>query len=157
MRRYWIIARDKVGALSLRERVIVFAAAAMVLVSLVSEVLLAPLHAKRKVLAAQVVQQQEQTKALQAQLQNLLQARRDDEQSPLRMRQEQLRQQLQEQADYLEDRREHLVAPGKMAEVLGQVAEAGVRLIELHGDAPDRHIDLTDRIHRRGGEVARCR
>ena len=31
-----------------------------------------------------------------------------------------------------------------IAEVLGQVAAAGVRLIELHGDAPDRHIDLTD-------------
>lgn len=133
MRRYWIIARDKVGALSLRERVIVFAAAAMVLVSLVSEVLLAPLHAKRKVLAAQVVQQQEQTKALQAQLQNLLQARRDDEKSPLRMRLEQLRQQLQEQADYLEERREHLVAPGKMTEVLGGVLRENrrVQLVEL--------------------------
>jgi len=31
-----------------------------------------------------------------------------------------------------------------LAEVLGQVARAGVRLIELHGDAPDKHIDLTD-------------
>ena len=31
-----------------------------------------------------------------------------------------------------------------LAEVLGQVAAAGVRLIELHGDAPDKHIDLTD-------------
>jgi sugar phosphate isomerase/epimerase len=31
-----------------------------------------------------------------------------------------------------------------LSEVLGQVAAAGVRLIELHGDAPDKHIDLTD-------------
>jgi len=133
MRRYWIIVRDKVGALSLRERAIVFAAAALLLVSLVSEVLLAPLHAKRKILSAQVVQQQEHMKALQAQLQNLLQARRDDEQSPLRMRREQLGQQLQEQAGYLEERREHLVAPGKMAEVLGRVLHENqrVQLVEL--------------------------
>lgn len=29
-------------------------------------------------------------------------------------------------------------------ELLAQLAQAGVRLIELHGDAPDGHIDLTD-------------
>jgi MSHA biogenesis protein MshJ len=133
MKRYWILARDKVDALSLRERAIVFAAIAMMLVSLVSEVLLAPLHAKRKILSVQVVQQQEQTKALQAQLQNLLQAKRDDEHSPLRQRLEQLRQQLRDQADYLDERREHLVAPGRMAEVLGRVLHENrrVQLVEL--------------------------
>jgi len=133
MKRYWIIARDKVGALSLRERVIAFATVALVLVSLVSEVLLAPLQAKRKALSDQVVQQQEKTKELQALLQNMLQAKRDDEHSPLRQRLEQLRQQLQEQAGYLEERREHLVAPGKMAEVLGQVLHENqrVQLVEL--------------------------
>lgn len=133
MMRYWIIARDKVGAMSLRERAIVFATVALVLVSLVSEVLLAPLQAKRKTLSDQVVQQQEKTKELRAQLQNLLQARRDDEHSPLRMRLEQLRQQLQDQAEYLEERREHLVAPGRMAAVLGQVLHENrrVQLVEL--------------------------
>ena len=29
-------------------------------------------------------------------------------------------------------------------ELLEALAEAGVRLVEIHGDAPDRHIDLTD-------------
>ncbi len=133
MKHYWIMARHKVDALSLRERAIVFAAVAMMVVSLFSEVLLAPLQAKRKVLSAQVVQQQEQTKALQAQLQNLIQARRDDERSPLRQRLDQLRQQLQEQAEHLDERREHLVAPGKMAEVLGRVLHENrrVQLVEL--------------------------
>lgn len=133
MMRYWIIARDKVDALSLRERAIVFVACAMVLVALVSEVLLAPLHAKRKMLSDRVVQQQERAKELQAQMQSLLQARLDDKNSPLRMRVQQLRQQLQEQEDYLEGRREHLVAPGRMAEVLGRVLSdsQGVQLVEL--------------------------
>ena len=31
-----------------------------------------------------------------------------------------------------------------VCEVLDRLAEAGVRLIELHGDAPETHIDLTD-------------
>jgi sugar phosphate isomerase/epimerase len=30
-------------------------------------------------------------------------------------------------------------------QTLSQLAEAGVKLVELHGDAPDRHIDLTDK------------
>lgn len=131
--RYWIIVRDKVEALSLRERAIVFATVALVLVSLVSELLLAPLQAKRKILSDQVVQQQERTKELRAQLQNLLQAQRDDEHSPMRLRLAQLRQQLQEQEDYLEERRQTLVAPGRMAEVLGQVLHENqkVQLVEL--------------------------
>lgn len=131
--RYWIIARDRISGLSLRERAIIFATVALVLVSLVSEVLLAPLDAKRKMLSDRVVQQQARTKELQAQLQNLLQAQRDDVHSPLRLRQEQLRRQLQEQTEYLEERRESLVAPGKMAEVLGRVLleNKRVQLLEL--------------------------
>ncbi len=31
-----------------------------------------------------------------------------------------------------------------ISEVFEEMADAGVRLVELHGDAPDRHIDLTD-------------
>ena len=31
-----------------------------------------------------------------------------------------------------------------ISDALEEMAEAGVRLVELHGDAPDRHIDLTD-------------
>lgn len=133
MMRYWIIVRDRISGLSLRERAIVFATVALVLVSLVGEVLLAPLDAKRKMLSDQVVQQQERTKELQAQLQNLLQAQRADSHSPLRLRQEQLRRQLQEQTEYLEERRENLVAPGKMAEVLGRVLHENnrVKLLEL--------------------------
>lgn len=133
MRRYWIIARDKVGALALRERAIIFAAVALVLVAMVSELLLAPLQAKQKKLSDQVVQQQEHAKELQAKLQSLLQAQRDDANSPLRVRLQQLRQQLQEQSDYLDERREHLVAPDSMAEMLGSVLRENhrVQLVEL--------------------------
>ena len=31
-----------------------------------------------------------------------------------------------------------------IAEGLDEMAQAGVRLIEIHGDAPDNHIDLTN-------------
>lgn len=117
----------------MRERAIIFAAASLMLIALVSELLLAPLQAKQKVLSDRVVQQQERTKELQAQLQALVQAKSDDEHSPLRMRREQLRQQLQEQGEFLQDKREHLVQPDKMADMLGNVLKENgqLQLVEL--------------------------
>jgi MSHA biogenesis protein MshJ len=79
-------------------------------------------------MSAQVVQQQEKMKELQAQMQNLLQARRDDEHSPLRVHLAQLKQQLQEQDGYLQSRRDRLIAPNKMADLLKRVLEKNGRL-----------------------------
>lgn len=133
MKRYWERARAKVDSMSLRERAMVFAAAAFIVISLINATLFAPLLAKQKILSAQVVQQQEKTKALQAQIQGLLQARRDTEHSPLHDRLAQLRLQLQAQDDYLQSRRDRLVAPERMAELLEQVLNrnGGLQLVEL--------------------------
>lgn len=128
MRRYWELAGSKIDDLSLRERAMIFAAAAFVVISLINAVLLDPLLAKQKALSAQVVQQQEKMKELQAQMQALLQAKRDDEHSPLRLRLAQLKQQLQEQDGYLQSRQERLVEPGKMASLLEQVLNKNGKL-----------------------------
>lgn len=128
MRRYWELARNKIDDLSLRERAIIFAAAAIMVVSLINSMLLDPLLAKQKVLSAQVIQQQEKMKELQAAMQSLLQAKRDDESSPLRMRTAQLKQQLQEQDGYLQNRRSRLVEPDKMADLLKQMLNKNDRL-----------------------------
>jgi MSHA biogenesis protein MshJ len=84
-------------------------------------------------LSAQVVQQQEKMKELQAQMENLLQAKRDDEHSPLRNRLAQLKQQRQEQDGYLQSRRDRLIAPNKMADLLRQVLDKNgrLKLVEL--------------------------
>jgi MSHA biogenesis protein MshJ len=65
---------------------------------------------------------------LQAQMQNLLQAKRDDEHSPLRDRVAQLKQQLQSQDSYLQSRRDRLISPDKMADLLRQVLNKNDRL-----------------------------
>ena len=114
--------------MSLRERAMTFAAAAFVVIALVNTVLLDPLLARQKALSAQVVQQQEKMKELQAQMQGLLQAKRDDEHSPLRNRLAQLKQQLQEQDGYLQSRRGRLIEPDKMADLLKQVLNKNGRL-----------------------------
>ncbi len=133
MKRYWELARGKIDGMSLRERAMIFLAAAFVVVALVNTALLDPLLAKQKALSAQVVQQQEKMKESQAQVQGLLQAKRDDEHSPLRTRLAQLRRQLQEQDGYLQSRRDRLVEPDKMADLLEQVLNKNdkLQLVEL--------------------------
>ncbi|BBI98654.1 hypothetical protein FGKAn22_03470 [Ferrigenium kumadai] len=128
MRRYWGLASGKIDEMSLRERALIFAAAAFVAISTINAVLLDPLLAKQKVLSSQIVQQQEKRKELQAQVQALAQAKRDDEHSPLRLRLEQLKQQLQEQDGYLQGLQDRLVEPGKMAGLLEQVLNKNGRL-----------------------------
>jgi sugar phosphate isomerase/epimerase len=39
-----------------------------------------------------------------------------------------------------------VLMPQPVPEALGQLVAAGVRLIEVHGDAPETHIDLTDEV-----------
>lgn len=133
MKRYWERVRAAVDDMSLRERAMIFVAATFVVISLMNVILLDPLLAKQKMLSAQVVQQQEKMKELQAQMENLLQAKRDDEHSPLRDRLAQLKQQLQEQDGYLQSRRDRLIAPNKMADLLRQVLDKNgrLKLVEL--------------------------
>jgi len=133
MKHYWELARSKIDGMSPRERAIIFLAAAFVVVALLNTVLLDPLLTKQKALSSQVVQQQEKMKELQAQLQAQLQAMRDDEHSPLRTRLMQIKQQLQEQDGYLQSRRDRLVEPDKMADLLEQVLKKNdkLQLVEL--------------------------
>jgi len=128
MRRYWGLACAKIDGMSLRERVMIFAAAAFLVAASISTVLLDPLLVKQKSSAAQLVQQQEKRKEIQARIQAVQQARRDDEQSPLRLRVAELRRQLKEQEGYLQSRRDRLVEPDKMAGLLEQVLVKNDRL-----------------------------
>jgi MSHA biogenesis protein MshJ len=133
MKRYWDMACAKIDDMSLRERAMIFAAAAFVVISLMQVTLLDPLWDRQKISSTQVVQQQEKMKELQAQEQSLLQAKRDDEHSPLRVRLAQLNQQLKEQDDYLQSRQGRLIAPDKIADLLKQVLnkDGKLQLVEL--------------------------
>ncbi len=118
----------KVDGLSLRERALIFGAAAFLVVSLIDSLLLNPLLVKQKRLSDQVVQQQEKMKELQSQIAALLQAKQADANSPQRKRVRELRQQLDEGAAYLKARRDKLVPPEKMAELLEQMLNKNGRL-----------------------------
>lgn len=111
----------RVDALSLRERVLIFAAVAFLVTSLIDSLVLSPLLDKQRKLSTQVVQQQEKMKEIQAQITALLQARDQDANSPQRERIRVLRQQIADGEVYLKERRDRLVPPEKMAGLLQQV------------------------------------
>lgn len=118
----------KVDALSLRERAMIFAAAAFLLVSLIDYLFLNPLLMQQKKISEQVVQQQEKMKEIQSQLAGLLQAKQADASSPKRERIRVLRQQIDEGAAYLKEKQDKLVPPEKMAALLEQVLNKNERL-----------------------------
>lgn len=154
----------KVDGMSLRERALIFAAAAFLLVSLIDSLLLEPLLARQKSLSAQVIQQQEKMKEVQAQIASLLQAKQADANSPQRERIRVLRQQIADGDAYLKERRDKLVPPEKMADLLEQVLNKNDRLklvalntlpvsllIEPSGDAaPARTAGLEKQIYKHG-------
>ena len=113
MRQYWEKFSSKVNDLALRERVLIFAAVAFLLVTLVNTVFLDPLLVQQKKLAAQVTQQQEKMKEIQAQIEALLDAKKGDAVSPERARLSLLKKQIAEGDEYLKTSRERLVQPDK--------------------------------------------
>ncbi len=121
MKSYWKLFGGKVDDLSLRERVMMFAAAGFVVISVINSLLLDPLTIRQKSLSLQIEQQQEKNKELQAELQALLLAKQNDATSPLRLRIAELKILLGNQEDYLKGRRDRLVEPEKMAHLLEQV------------------------------------
>ncbi len=124
----WEKLAKKIDDLSLRERTIIFIAAAFLLVTLINAIFLDPLLAEQKRLSLQVVQQQEKMKEIQANLAALVQAKNNDAHSPVREQITKLQQQLNEGEAYLKDRRDKLVPPEKMGELLQNVLSKDGRL-----------------------------
>jgi len=118
----------KVDGMTLRERAMIFAAAAFATVSIINTFFLDPLLAKQKILSSQVIQQQEKMKETQAQLTALLQAKQADEHAPQRERIRQLRDQIAEGDAYLKATQDKLVPPEKMAALLEQVLAKNISL-----------------------------
>ncbi|MBI1175519.1 MAG: agglutinin biogenesis protein [Sideroxydans sp.] len=128
IKQYWEQLSGKIDELSLRERALIFGAAAFTLVTLINMLFLDPLLTKQRQMSSQVVQQQEKMKEIQSQIEALLQAKRDDASSPLRQRLAQLKQQLAEGNAYVKGRSDRLVPSDKMADVLEQMLNKNGRL-----------------------------
>lgn len=128
MKHYWELVQSKVEAMPLRERLIMFIAIAFSVIALTTTMLLNPLLKKQQDLTKKLALQQSQMKELQTKVQELSQARKEDEHSPLRAKMEQLKQRVDAQRESIQSRRNHLVDPDKIVSLLEQILNKNGRL-----------------------------
>ena len=109
---------DGIDAMALRERAMFFGAVALVLMALLQVFLLNPMLSRRNQLSAQIAQQEDETKAIQAQIQALVQPSVQDPDTLNRNKLESLREQMAQLEQQFEQQQKQFVAPAKMAAVL---------------------------------------
>lgn len=128
IKQQWEKLSEKVSAISIRERVLIFAAAAFLVVSLVTTFLLDPQLLKQKKMTEQVIQQQEKIKEIQSQVEGIIQAKNAQSTSPLRLQLNKVKEEIEEGNLFLKGNRENLVEPDKMADLLRQVLSKNTNL-----------------------------
>ncbi|HJW56075.1 MAG TPA: MSHA biogenesis protein MshJ [Burkholderiaceae bacterium] len=118
MKQYWQRMALKIDALSLRERVIIFAMAALILIVMVNTFLLDPQYVRQKQLNQKIRQEQAQTAALQVEIQQKASSHLVDPDTANKTRLQQLKQQSAQMQHALQDMQKGLVSPDKMASLL---------------------------------------
>ena len=121
MKQYWQQLANKIDAMTLRERGLIFAMLAAVLLSLINLALIDPLMAKQKQLAGKMTQAQTQMAAVQSALEAVIQERSLDPDASNRERLTQLKLQLSEMDKSLEGMQNGLVQHDKMAALLEDI------------------------------------
>lgn len=109
---------EGIDAMALRERAMFFGAVALVLMTLLQVFLLNPVLSRRNQLSAQIAQQEDETKAIQAQIQTLIRPNVPDQDAINRERIKSLREQMAQLDRQFEQQQKQFVAPEKMAAML---------------------------------------
>lgn len=138
MKQYWQKLALRIDALSLRERAIIFAMAALILVMLINTALLDPQFKKQNQLSQRIRQEQSQIVGIQAEIQQKVKAHEIDPDKADRERLQQLRAQIAQLNTALQDMQKGLVSPDKMAELLESILKrnSSLRLVSLKSLPP---------------------
>jgi MSHA biogenesis protein MshJ len=133
MKQYWQRMVLRIDALSLRERAIIFAMAALVLITLMNTVLLEPQFAKQKLLSERIKQEQEKIAGIQAEIQQKVRSPAIDPDAAERMRLQALKQRSAQMQGAMRDVQKGLVSPDKMSELLESILKQNgkLRLVSL--------------------------
>ncbi len=121
MKLDWKTLSGKIDGMSLRQRRLIFAVAASLVVALVSILLIEPQLAKQKVISRKTVQQQSEIQSIQAQIQAMAEARKTDPDAANRAKLESLRLQLVQLKASLQIRQQQLIPPDKIAGLLEEI------------------------------------
>lgn len=119
---------ERIDAMSLRERMAIFLMLAVVLVALAVTGAIDPLSAKQKQLKQKLAQTQAQTQALEAQMQALAEASKNDPDLPNKLRLTDLDAKRKSAYAELSNVKQGLVTPDKMTQVLRDLLGRNPRL-----------------------------
>lgn len=118
MKQYWQRLETKIDRLSLRERVIIFAAVALGLVSLINGLMIDPQFATQKKLATSIKQDQDAIAKLQIEIQQKIKGSSNDADAPAKARLKQLTEQIVALQASMRDMQKGLVSPDRMPSLL---------------------------------------
>jgi MSHA biogenesis protein MshJ len=133
MKRQWKAWAERINARGLRERLLIFAMAALIVVTFINLLALDPLQAERKQLGQQLTEQQARIAAAQSQVQALVAAQAMDPDAANRARLADLRARIARADTSLETFRQGLVSPDRMADLLKDLLarNRNLRLVSL--------------------------
>lgn len=132
MKRHWDRIAEKIDALSLRERGLVFFSVALVVLALLYSGLLRPVLEQQRVIGRSLAQQQSQIRVVNQQLGTMITSRREDPDALNRKRLDEVRRRIAEARQSLAQRQSTLVAADRMAGLLEDLVARNARL-ELVG------------------------
>lgn len=128
MNGLWKRYAERVDAASLRERVLIFAAAALAVVAIVQSVLVEPQLRREREISRRQATRAAESAALQAQLQKLVLARQQDPNALARKRLDDLRSQLRAVETAVTDEQKKFTPPEQMRSVLEDLLSRNKRL-----------------------------
>lgn len=149
--------RDRINALSLRERVLVFLAVAAVVAFLWNALFMEPLATRQETAQEQVSNLRDRVANANDSIRQVIAARKEDPDAERRRRLAELEEELSQLDERLGAMTGDLVEPVRMAHVLEQILErqAGLQLISLKALAPrplleDEELENLGNIYRHG-------
>ena len=124
---------DRLDAMSLRERVLIFLAAAVVIVAIADSALFDPISRRQKVNSQRIHQQEDEIRTMQGQVQAYAQARTGDDANAKRQRLEKRKLELAALDRELAAKRSELVPPERMAKMLHEIVKRNpdIELVSL--------------------------
>ncbi len=124
---------DRLDAMSLRERVLIFLAVAVVVVAIADSALFEPIARRQKVNSQTIHQQEDEIRTMQGQVQAYAQARTGDSAGAKRQRLEKRKLELAALDRELAARRSELVPPERMAKMLHEIVKRNpdIELVSL--------------------------
>jgi MSHA biogenesis protein MshJ len=124
---------DRLDAMSLRERVLIFLAVAVVIVAIADSVLFDPILRRQKINSQRIHQQEDEIRTMQGQVQAYAQARTGDNAGAKRQRLEKRTLELAALDRELGAKRSELVPPERMAKMLYEIVKRNpdIELVSL--------------------------